>query len=329
MNKIFPLIVLLALLPTAVALEIQSYEAVVDLAEASPQEEIHLFLINTDELSVDEFGYSFGKELANLTVVDSEGDLHFSKTLEDGKATITAFFRRPLQQGDVYAITYRFDSPEAISRREKTFILSAQYPLFANVKNFKLTVTLPMGYGIAREGVSPQPLEITSDGRRIALQWSYAEPIPAELREFKALVLFEKLLPEASAPVQPVSTPQQQVEKSADNVPDFLVPLLIAAFLISLSLNIAAMRGFSIRDFLVRASNPEEKIEILKEDEQSIMKLIIEEDGIDQRDIQRVTGFSKTKVSKILSELEKRGAIVKQQIGRRNKIFLAEKVKGA
>ena len=70
-----------------------------------------------------------------------------------------------------------------------------------------------------------------------------------------------------------------------------------------------------------------DKIDILKEDEQAIMRLIIEKDGIDQREIQRVTDFSKTKVSKILSELEKRGVIRKEQAGRRNKIFLTKKLR--
>ncbi len=330
MRRILALIALFALFPTAHALEVQSYESIIDLSGTTPQEEIQLFLINADELSVGEFGYSFGKEMVNLTVTDPEGELQFSKAIEDGRATITTFFRRPIGKDEVYAINYRFDSPQELSRREKTLILSASYQLFANVKNFKLTVILPMGHGVAKEGVSPQPTEITSDGRRISLEWSYPEPIPAELRGFKILVLFEKLLPEEASPAQPTSPPQQPVESPpADASQRLLVPALVAVLLVSLALNIAAMKGFSIRDYFAKGIGAEEKIEILKEDEQSIMKLIIEEDGIDQRDIQRVTGFSKTKVSKILSELEKRGAIVKQQIGRRNRIFLAEKLKGA
>ena len=69
------------------------------------------------------------------------------------------------------------------------------------------------------------------------------------------------------------------------------------------------------------------KIDILKGDEQAILKLVMEEDGIDQRKIQEITDFSKAKVSKIISELEKRGVVRKEQIGRRNKIYLAGKLR--
>ncbi len=71
----------------------------------------------------------------------------------------------------------------------------------------------------------------------------------------------------------------------------------------------------------------EGKIDILKEDEQLILKIVAEEDGIEQREIQRRTDFSKTKVSKILAELDKRGAIRKETVGKKNKIYLTEKLK--
>jgi uncharacterized membrane protein len=71
----------------------------------------------------------------------------------------------------------------------------------------------------------------------------------------------------------------------------------------------------------------QEKIDILKEDEQLILKIVAEDDGIDQREIQRRTDFSKTKVSKILTELEKREAIRKESMGKKNKIYLTQKLK--
>ncbi|MFV2040863.1 MAG: helix-turn-helix transcriptional regulator [Candidatus Hydrothermarchaeales archaeon] len=43
--------------------------------------------------------------------------------------------------------------------------------------------------------------------------------------------------------------------------------------------------------------------------------------------MQRKTDFSKTKVSKILSELERREAIRKESMGKKNKIYLTEKLK--
>ncbi len=60
----------------------------------------------------------------------------------------------------------------------------------------------------------------------------------------------------------------------------------------------------------------------LRDDEIYVLKIIMRKNGIEQKKIEEITNFSKAKVSKILSELEKRGLIKKRRIGNRNKIYI-------
>ena len=203
-----------------------------------------------------------------------------------------------------YDITYRFYLDDQITRKETTYILTATHSLLANVKNFDFTIVLPEGYGIAGESVSPHPSKFISDGRHVILEWDLHEPIPPELREFDAIVLYENLLGE--------KLPWWHGREN------YIYLVIIAA---------AAFASFRLIRRLRITKKTNDKIDILRDDEQSIMRLIIDNDGIDQREIQRETDFSKTKVSKILTELEKRGVIRKEQVGRRNKIFLTKKLR--
>ncbi len=302
--KIVMLIGLLVFLSTPVfALEINEYQASAYVVDSRLQEEVTFSIYNNQEESLTRFTYPFGGRLQSLSVHDSEGRLEHSSKYTGEKTYVTSTLRNPLSTGEDYSITYKFYLDKQITSVEGTYILSTSHSLLANVKNFDFTIALPEGYGILGQRVSPKPEEIRSDGRRVIMEWDVNEPIPPALREFNAIVIYEHLLGERFAWLR---------GKENDIYPAIILAIL-AAFV------------YLLRRFKKRRAN--EKIEILKEDEQAIMRLIIEEDGIDQREIQRETDFSKTKVSKILSELEKRGVIRKEQVGRRNKIFLTEKLR--
>jgi uncharacterized membrane protein len=294
------LVAFLTLVGPAYAQEISEYRVKTYVTDLTLQEEISLTLVNTHETELAELTYPFNGMVRDLKVYDPLGELESSSAYRSGKTYITCTFRRPLSSGENQTVTYKFSLYGQIERKENIYILSTAHSLLANVKNFYLTITLPEGYGVAKEGISPLPVEVGSDGRKVILRWRIEEPIPTELRGFKVIVLYEKL-------VMPWWK-GREVYLS-------LIPL--AAILVVGAVLLYKRKGRGL----------EEKIEILKGDEREIMKLIIEKDGIDQREIQRKTEFSKTKVSKILSELEKRGVIRKEPVGRRNKIFLAKKLK--
>jgi|Deesub1362B_J571_1020462.scaffolds.fasta_scaffold05538_4 uncharacterized membrane protein len=299
------LVLFLILLTPVHGIEITNYVASLEISNDYGIEEVTITIFNNQNITITEFRYPFSGKLRNVMVRSGEEELNFRVEKRGERSYIVTTLPKPLRFGDTYEITYRYTLEHIVERHENIYILSVTHSLFANVKNFKFTIALPPGYGVVENGVSPES-EPTSDGRRVILKWELHEPIPPEFKDFRVIVIYENLF------------------EARDYI--YIALLLIAAVIILfLTYKYLKAKGISIRLLLDRKKRLEEKIEILKEDEQKIMKLIIENEGIDQRDIVRITGFSKTKVSKILSELEKRGAIRKEQVGRRNKIYLAKK----
>jgi len=66
-------------------------------------------------------------------------------------------------------------------------------------------------------------------------------------------------------------------------------------------------------------------MDILTEEEKTIVNLIKEYGEITQKEIVEITGMSKPKVSRIVADLESRGIIKKVKIGRINKLALTDK----
>ena len=60
----------------------------------------------------------------------------------------------------------------------------------------------------------------------------------------------------------------------------------------------------------------------LDEDEKKVLTAVKEQDGISQSTLKYRTDLSKTKLSVILSQLEKKGLIAKVKKGKTNDIFL-------
>lgn len=312
-------IVLMAVLlafPAVYSQEILEYDAVVTIKGGYPflnnpgevYEKVTLVFSNTQKTPLTEISYPFIADFKNLRVYDSLGELNSTVTVKGGKSYVTVSFREPLKPGQSQRITYEYGPLATIQRREgNSFILTTAQSILANVKNFKLVVFLPEGYVLSPEGVVPRTKDILSDGRSVILIWEMQEPIPAALKgDFKVVVFYEHV-------------------GWYPNI--YQVGAVLFFFLSFAGLFYAYKRRIRLRAEKPSKEEVYDKIEILKEDEQKILKIIIEQDGIDQREIQRLTDFSKTKVSKILAELEKRGAIRKEQYGRRNKVFLTEKLK--
>lgn len=306
------LLVLVLLLSPVDAQEIIDYKAKIEVTDLALKQEILLSINNTHASKIEEFTYPFSDNVQELSIRDSEGELMSSLTPKGDRKHITFSFRHPLEPNEVQTISIKFVSKGQVSEYSRGLLKGSTYTLItahfilANVKNFELAIAIPEGYGIVEDKISPSGVGKGSDGRRIILKWEYKYPIPPVFGEFRAIVLYEPLYSYY-----------------------FLYIIIIIAALLVLAYVYRYLReeGISLADFLDRKKYLIDKIEILKEDEQTILKLIVEKDGIDQREIQRKTDFSKTKVSKILSELEKRGNIRKEPYGRRNKIFLTDKIK--
>ncbi len=62
----------------------------------------------------------------------------------------------------------------------------------------------------------------------------------------------------------------------------------------------------------------------LTDDERVVVALISNSEGVTQDSIRFKTGFSKSKVSALLSELEKKDIIMREKLGRTYKLFISD-----
>ncbi len=282
------------LLYQSYCIEISEYSVKAYVGENEVNENIEIKIHNNENREIETFRYPFVGKIYYFNVL---GNKSCTSSYEGGKTYITCKFKKPIKPGENATIKYVFKKP--IEKTDNLYILKISYILFANVKSFNLEVKFAEGYIIAENGVSPAGYKLDSDGRHVIVRWEY-EKIPAELRSFRAIILYEKVAGKYTLYYYGIA-----------------ILIVILAFLI-------------IKPKIFKKRKKEEiisKIEVLKEDEQKILKIIIENEGIEQRKIEEITGFSKAKVSKILSELEKRGLIVKKAFGRKNRIYLSDKMK--
>jgi len=278
---------------------------------------------NTSTLS--QISYPFSGNIKFLKSYDEAGGLQSDTEYREGKTYITTKLRKRLSYDEVANITAEFISPNAVSAFNNTYILSTSYSLFANVKMFELALRLPEGTGLKdREtDVVPAPNEMTTDGRAIILKWTESNP-----KEFRVFIRYEPLPPPTTPHTETPPLPEKTPEPSLSGALTEIIHKNFSAFMFVFSL-LFVLIVYSI--VAIRRKKKEEelynRIEILKEDEQLILKLVTESNGIEQRELQDRTNFSKAKLSKILSELEKRVVIRKESTGKKNKIYLAEKMK--
>lgn len=295
MRGIFVLFVVLFVLSNSSvsAFQISSYDVSVGL---TPEDGIHemiaIEITNTESYPLEEFSYSFDSDAKNIRVYDGEGNL--STTLKGGR--VTAAFREPLASGSSHKVSIEFDTTGYITNYPdfKEFSMVLRVP--PNTKSFSMRLALPEGAVLSRplkehlttSDVVPLPDNVYSDGRSIIFEWR-----KTGIEDFSVYVKF----------VAPGRFKFTWV---------FVFAATLAVFASGL--------------YLWRRRR-EEKIEYMKEDEQLVIKEIMQIEGIDQRDIQRKTNFSKAKLSKIISELEKRDIVRKEKIGRRNKLYLTKEFK--
>ncbi len=283
---------------SAHGLAISSYNVSLELRALEVHERISISLMNTESFALERFSYVFDGEIRNLLVYDEAGALEGElKKEKDGRTSISSKFREPLVPGNSYALTFEFDTSGYTTAYPDFNEFSIVLRLPRNTESFAMKLRLPEGALLPRplqeplmtSDVIPLPERVYSDGKSIIFEWRRTG-----IGEFSA---YTKYIPEGEGPGY-----------------GRFVSAIFAAFVIALA-------------FYLWRKRAEEKIEYLKEGEQFVIRSIMNEDGIDQKKIQQITSFSKAKVSKIISDLEKRNVVRKEKIGRRNKLYLTKEFK--
>lgn len=198
------------------------------------------------------------------------------------------------------SVKYRFTAYNLVRSIGSAKMFSYMFPITGIVGEFDLIINLPLGAGIIEKdkisipGVkpfSPDTGSEGSDGRKIYVKWFFIKPQLGQ--SIETSVIYDQIF-----------GPEQ---------------IIIGAVLLLLS--IPAIFFFFV---MRRKGRIEQVLPILNENERVVMKKILETGGeIEQRKIVRECDMSKTKVSRILKELEERGLITMSKRGRSNKVKMA------
>lgn len=203
---------------------------------------------------------------------------------------------------NIYAdkITYKFLSFGMVNDIGRFLIFNYRLPITQLTDEAFVTVRLPLGTVLAEEarlagtGLSPFEPEKGiegSDGRRIFVSWVFADPDLGDNIDIS--IVYEII--------------------SAIDVSQLIVILILIAAVAIIAFLFLHSRRHKIRHVLP----------VLTEGERKVMEILLrEKKEVDQRNIVKELDYSKSKVSRIIRDLEQRGLIDKRAKGRTNLVKL-------
>jgi len=206
----------------------------------------------------------------------------------------------PFMVGTI-TIATKFKLNGLVERRGNISIFSMDIPILWNTEEITVLAKLPDKTLLTEEvllPISPSGYHIGSDGRRILASWSFTDKKPGDVIPIR--LYYETLSPE------------------------FISEDLIYILIFILILIVIVGTSFIFRKV---SKKSELVLSVLNENERLVVDIIRKEKKkqVDQRRIVNLSGFSKAKVSRIIRNLEERGIVDSERIGRRNKITLKKK----
>ncbi len=234
----------------------------------------------------------------SLEVYDTQGRLqHF----QEGSSIVVPL-RRTLSGGERQKLRFVMQLPELVRPYGDSRMLSMSYVADVLVRNFSISVRLPEGSVLVSEprwegyAVYPVPDRILTDGRHIIVRWHREQLEPGD--RFRILVMY----------------------RGEDTS---LLPLLLA--LGGMVAGAAATYLYLRRRTGAPRGEAEKVVRmVLREDEQKVYDLISQRGEILQEEVVRETGFSRSKVSKLVRNLEEKGIIEKEPYRKTNRLRLRD-----
>jgi len=248
------------------------------MEDHSSNESIDIIIYTNDEI---DFNLYLPQGYKNLEVIHNDEKLD---------STVGQSIRLIPEELNNIKITYAIPDSVEVKKNDYVYIKEFVYP---NVKNFLFRIKLPPAYGINNEDISsiiPEPTYLQSDGKRIIVLWEMKSPSTPMIFKIK----YASLIP-----------------NNGFNTTILLSLVIILIIFISIGLFL----------FFRSSNNKEQEVKIppslLSEDEMVICRILKNEGGkIKQKKLSSLTGFSKAKITKILSNLEKKELIERQSFGR-------------
>jgi len=239
-----------------------------------------------------EINFPFTGEIEDLTVKNG-----ICVIKEDINKILQCEPPSPFMVGTITTET-KFKWEGLVEKRGNISFFSMDIPILWNTEQVSVIIRLPDKTLLAEKAllpVSPSGFNIGTDGRRILVSWSFKDKNPGDVIPIRLYY-------------EPLS-------------PGFIDEDLVYILIFVLILIVIVGASFIFRKV---SKKSELVLSVLNESERIIVDIIRKEKEkkIDQRRIVNLSGFSKAKVSRIIRNLEERGIVESERMGRRNKITL-------
>lgn len=248
-----------------------------------------------NKITTNKISYLIFSDIINLKVKDLTKELDCDIETQEYGSQITCIPRFKSN----YTIHLEFDALDLVSKSANAFRFNLDQSISDPTKELNFQLSLPERAVLVKQTdifipYHPETAKIGSTGRRIILSWDISSPKLGTSYTFSAT--FEK------------------------------TPIIKDNYIIYIAIIIVLIIGLIILWKKKRPMKKETVFSILRKDEKRVLDVLIDKKGkCKQREIVRETDFSKAKVSRVIVDLEERGLIKKERVGRTNRIEVLDK----
>lgn len=266
------------------------------------------------ELTTERINYLVFARIDNARGSDVLGELECVVEKQTYGAQISCAPNSKMREN--YTVEMSFDSYDLVRRSGDAELFSYSYSVKDPTNDFHIRILLPEGASLLSaedfDPFFPEGAVIgTEMGRRVSLEWDVLKPDLGRTYTFDSYFEFVGKLPDVVEPVDDTGDGDGQDSG-----------LLFAAGVVI----VVVMVLYYFRRRVEKSGSGVKRVfSVLKGDERRVIDVILlKGDKCKQRDIVRATDFSKAKVSRIMTELEARGILSRERIGRTNRVVLSE-----
>ena len=277
-------------------------------ADGTCQERIDAAFVNNGTEPLEKVSFTVGKDIANLTVTASRTVSVTEREANWARIIIIAF-DEPVPPGEEATYTIRFDTAQFTRFVGDELEVRTTYKAAWPIADFRARVDLPPGYVLPiAENVTQvasvvvPAARLETDGKHLILRWDQG---PLDKGETMDIFVRAKLPP----------APAPDGGDTADGVSILVAGIIAGAFgyalLVHLKAGPSVLAGFSLDERIV------------------VCELAKHDAPMNQNDLCRALGFSKSKLSRLLSDLEDKSALTKERVGAVNRVTLDRALKEA
>ena len=237
-------------------------------------------------------------DLGGLLVKGEHNEsLTYSLVPGDKYFLVNVHFGRTVSPGESYAFTLYFTSSSFVRNAEGASYFDMFYTPLHEISLLRVTVYLPLETVLSTEHqypVFPEPTDTGVDVEtgRSYFVWEENDVSPYETLNYR--ICYEKLS-----------------EKTLSN--DLLPYLALGAAVAAVAVGLVAFRArFSRRP----------KLAVGEAGRDAVLKVLEERGEVSQKELVKLTGFSKAKLSLVLKQLEQEGVVERYRIGRQKVVKL-------